>query len=167
MLSLTKAVMECNISVRLDSPSSSPCNSHLHIPETEGLPPTLREWLYEKDDKGVLVRELDSLQITLGPYNDSYFATDGKHLKWANLPDQLNEAIKNNRTSDGLWKAQCCPRLVALGAAGDYIMITEGHGGSWILNKYQGLKDCLEVLRDGSFSVIAVIKLLQLCFVLC
>jgi hypothetical protein len=147
--------------LRKASPLSSPPDGNSHNTESEGLPPTLREWLYEKDDKGVLVRELDSLQITLGPYNNSYFATDSKHLKWANLPDQLNEAIKNNRTSDGLWKAQCCPRLMALGAAGDYIMITEGNGGSWILNKYQGLKDCLDVLRDGSFSVIAVILMLQ------
>jgi len=121
-----------------------------------GIPKSLNDWLYEKDAEGYVVRELKNLQISFGPNSDSWFATDGVQARWSNLPSGLNIALKKQRKPGGGWNNK--PRLVVLGALENYIMITEGHGGSWYLSNYRELKAIIDILKqkDGGFEVIHV-----------
>ena len=124
--------------------------------ECASIPPALREWLYATDSNNVLVRELDDLRVSLGPNNNSFFAHDGKSYKWSNLPSGLNAAIQQRRGSSGGWAD--APRLVCLGADESYIMATEGGGGSWKLDNYRSLRECIDIIkdRDEQLSLIQV-----------
>lgn len=104
----------------------------------KGLPERLRTWLVETDRKGVLVRDIENLKVSLGPNNNSWFASDGKGFVWHNLPQPLNQAIAKLRNSNGTFHT--VPRVVALGLDDNYIMITEKNGGSWQLSNYPTLQ---------------------------
>lgn len=110
------------------------------------MPDGLTKWLYAKDSDGDLVRDLESLRVSLGPYNRSFFAFDGKAYLWQNLPEALSDAIQERRNPSGDFAA--APRLVELGVGENYIMITGGQGGSWSLGNYRELDGMIDVLRE-------------------
>jgi hypothetical protein len=105
------------------------------------LPEELIHFIEEKDDKGEPLRSIRSLRVTIGPYNESFFATDGRSWRWMNLPEGLLEALQA-RAKDGKWTDR--PRLVALGADGDFLLITEKHTAIWDLSHYRTLAKMLE-----------------------
>ena len=120
------------------------------------LPQTLQKWLLEKDASGNAQRNLQKLKISLGPYNESYFATDGTSTRWLNLPTGLGQALENRRKPGGGWTAE--PRLVALGTMSNYIMITDNNGGNWSLPNYKELDAIIDVIKDmeGGLGLIHV-----------
>jgi hypothetical protein len=128
----------------------------INIIGASGIPEALRDWLYEKDSEGYAVRELKGLRIVFGPNNDSWFATDGLQYRWINLPPGLDAALENRRSPGGGWTDR--PRLIALGAMKNFIMITEGNGGSWLLSQYRQLDAVLDILKakDDGFALIHV-----------
>ena len=126
----------------------------------DGLPATLSAWLNKKNSEGLITRDLTKVRLTLGPENASFFVTDGNDYLWCNLPSGLNETINKCRNlSGGLIHA---PRLVALGVKGNFIFITTGNGGSWVLGEYPELEKFVRELkaaygdRPGMFASVAV-----------
>jgi len=121
-----------------------------------GLPQTLEKWLFEKDASGNAQRNLEKLKISLGPYNESYFATDGTSTRWLNLPTGLAKALESRRKPGGGWKAE--PRLVALGTMNNYIMITDQNDGNRSLPNYKELDAIIDVIRkmEGGLGLIRV-----------
>ncbi|CAK7222713.1 hypothetical protein SBRCBS47491_004953 [Sporothrix bragantina] len=128
-----------------------------------GLPAHLAAWLDKKDHKGRLVHNIAGIRLALGPNNASYFVTDGKAYQWLNLPPGLKSAL------DGLSKPgggfTYAPRIVALGARGNYMMITAGNGGSWSVAAYPELDTFLDEKKAqhgslaGLFSNVATVTL--------
>ena len=115
----------------------------------DGLPESLRKWLYKKDDSGNYARDFPKIRVTMGPYNQSFFATDGSSSWWLNLPEGLKDAIKKRRSNDGTGPFTDMPRLVALGVDGDYFMLTEKHAASWRLSGYRGLRELIDQIKDS------------------
>ena len=122
----------------------------------------LKEFLFEKDASGVCIRKFPTLRVTLGPYNKSYWADDGASFRWNNLPSTLHTHLKGLQTSSGNWTD--APRIVALGANDNFVLVTEGHGGLWSLPHYRELDSILDSLRDmkGSGSGFSLIHRLVL-----
>lgn len=123
-------------------------------PVSDGLPEALRAFLHEKQ-AGKPVRSLSQIRVTLGPYNKSWWAHDGTQYRWHNLPAGLSEELESRRKPGGGWTMT--PRLVALGASDNYVMITDGHGGAWHLSSYRELDQMLDLMKedaDKRFSMI-------------
>ena len=129
---------------------------HELIAESENIPETLKEWLYEKSADGELSRQLEKLKITLGPANESYFASDGTSYKWLNLPTGFSYALQTRRKPVGGWTSD--PRIVSLGFNGSYVYITEGNGGAWDVSKYRSLDASIDVIKkkEGGLGLIKV-----------
>jgi hypothetical protein len=119
---------------------------------TAGLPLELKSWLLEKNSDGP-VRDFPNLRITLGPNNKSWYATDGKSWKWKNLPAGLSTAL-SDRMKDGQWTIE--PRLVCLGANDNYLMITEAHGGAWLLTGYPELDQMVDAFKESESGLSIV-----------
>jgi len=113
---------------------------------SKGIPTILSDWLYEKDANGECARHFHSLNISLGPGNNSFWATDGNSAKWTNLPEPLQKAITAN-LKDGAWID--APRIVSLGVDGDYIMITTNHAASWRLNHYKEFDAVFDTMKEN------------------
>lgn len=116
----------------------------------------LRDWLLEKDASGSLKRDLQRLQVTLGPFNESFFATDGSSSVWLNLPAGLSTAMQRRRKPGGGLSDP--PRLVALGAMQSYMMVTHTNGGVWSFPNYGELNAIIDGIKAsaGDLSVIHV-----------
>jgi len=129
----------------------------LHIQCSGKLPQALRTWLLEEDSSGVPVRELEKLKVSLGPFNTSFFATDGTSWRWENLPAVLQKALNDRLGSNGRWLNQADkPRMVVLGAHDTYVLINHGGGGQWELDDYKALDEVIRTLakREDRFDLI-------------
>ncbi|CAK7224552.1 hypothetical protein SCUCBS95973_005555 [Sporothrix curviconia] len=128
-----------------------------------GLPCDLEAWLDKKDSSGRLARTVADIRLALGPDNASYFVTDGKDYSWSNLPTGLHNFVESLRKPGGGFTS--APRIVALGAQGNYMMITAGHGGAWSVAAYPELDTFLDEKKvkhcnmPGMFSNVASVSL--------
>jgi hypothetical protein len=80
----------------------------------------------------------------LGPYNASFFVHDSSAYLWMSIPDGLLNALQS-RIKDGSWADK--PRIVALGADDNFLLITEKNTAIWDLENYKAVSDMLEVAR--------------------
>jgi hypothetical protein len=94
--------------------------------------------------------------VALGPYNESYFVTDGSASQWLKLPSELQKAIQGYRKPGGGWLD--APRLVALGAHGNYLLVTEQNAANWKLEHYRALQYIIQTLgkEANGLSIIKV-----------
>lgn len=104
--------------------------------ETANIPTSLEAFLYETKF-GSLVRDLNTLHVSFGTSTGSFYATDGSSWRWDNLPPPLQAALLMRRGFKGAWRDP--PRLVSLGADGDFILLTVGNGYTMQLTKYPEL----------------------------
>jgi hypothetical protein len=124
----------------------------LAIPEADkktglqGLPPALHEWLIGKDPNGIPKREFPKIRIVLGPYNNSYWATDGSFFKWSNLPTALNKQLKTIRKLGGEWTDT--PKLIVLGVNNNFVLITEKGSLCWCLTYYRQLDAIFDTNKE-------------------
>ncbi|KAF2877561.1 hypothetical protein BDV95DRAFT_481538 [Massariosphaeria phaeospora] len=114
-----------------------------HI-DSQGLPPELANFLYAEDRQHVLLRKIPQLRLTLGPYNRSFFVHDSSAYLWMNLPSGLLSAIQS-RVKEGNWLDR--PRIVALGADDNFLLVTENHSAVWDLSNYRTISSMLEFSR--------------------
>lgn len=129
------------------------------------LPNPLVTYLYASHPH--VIRDLQTLSITLGPY-DSFYAHDKTSAQWANLPPLLEKAVLNRLESQDAWKTvwkengQEAPSFVSLGADGTYFMRTVCGGGSWDLKitpktESDGMKGTNTFLEEAKdFKGVAV-----------
>ncbi|KAF2824415.1 hypothetical protein CC86DRAFT_55356 [Ophiobolus disseminans] len=117
-------------------------NGHNRI-DSDGLPLELREFLYARDPQRGFERDFSRIQCSIGPYNASFFVHDGSAYRWLNLPPKLLLALQS-RINDGNWTDR--PRLVALGANDNFVLITDKHAPVWTLNNYDSLSNLLDSL---------------------
>ena len=127
------------------------------------LPNPLTEYLYGGQPH--IIRDLNTLSITLGPW-DSYYAHDKTTASWSNLPPPLEKALEHRLVSQDklktTWKddGRDAPSFVTLGADGSYFMRTVKGGGSWDLKakeKEEGMKGTNKFLEDSpDFNGVAV-----------
>jgi hypothetical protein len=103
--------------------------------EHSGLPPELNGFL------SVQSRDIPKIRCTLGPYNSSFFIHDSASYLWKNLPGSLLVALQKN-IQDGSWIDR--PRLVALGAGDNFLLITEKNASVWDLRHYKSAVTFLE-----------------------
>jgi hypothetical protein len=104
--------------------------------ETANIPTLLQTFLYETEF-GSLVRDLNTLRVSFGTSTGSFYATDGSSWQWDNLPPSLEAALLERGHPNGVWRDP--PRLVSLGADGDFILLTVGNGYTMRLTKYPEL----------------------------
>lgn len=126
----------------------------------DGLPKSLTEFLYERDVQGFAARTIPSLQVSLGPYNKSWWATDGVKWKWYNLPAELTKEIGKIQRQGGGWTVT--PRFVSLGVGGDYIMLTDANGGTYNLSNYRELHALIVALSAQDANGLSLIHRLYL-----
>jgi len=118
---------------------------------SNGIPKILHDWLYEKNSRGDSVRAFSKLNISLGPGEDSFWATDGSSCKWNNLPAQLQTALDAN-LKDGRWTDT--PRILSLGFGGDYVMITGRNAASWRLDHYKSIDTFFDSIKaNGTMAL--------------
>jgi len=96
--------------------------------ESSGLPAELAEFVHTRN------RNISNIRCTLGPYNSSFFVHDNTSYLWKNLPGPLLVALQNN-IQDGSWTDR--PRLVALGAGDNFLLVTEKNATVWDLRHYK------------------------------
>ena len=149
-------ILACAIAWRVFHPAPESNESNeLHREGSKDLPDKLQSFLFERNQNGHLVRKVDKLRVSLGPYNNSWWATDGANWKWNTLPAELNKALGQRRKPGGGWTTT--PRLVSLGSNDNFILITEGGGGVWQLSSYPKLKSLVEAVMkakpNGTFEI--------------
>jgi hypothetical protein len=110
--------------------------------ESSGLPSELNEFVYARD------RNIANIRCTLGPYNASFFVHDNASYLWNNLPDQLLSSLQGI-IQDGNWTDR--PRLVALGASNNFLLVTEKNAARWDVRNYNELS---KLLKQGHVSAI-------------
>ncbi|KAJ4989975.1 hypothetical protein SVAN01_04622 [Stagonosporopsis vannaccii] len=115
-----------------------------------GLPDELTKFLYARNDQGQLVRSIPAIRCVLGPYNTSFFAHDSAGYLWMNLPHGLLTALQS-RIKNGSWTDR--PRVVALGADDNFLLITEKNRAIWDLEHYKRLSDFLESSRSQGYGI--------------
>jgi hypothetical protein len=120
-----------------------------------GIPTALNTWLYEKDAEGDCVRHFDKLKVSLGPGDDSFFASDGSSYKWSNLPEPLQKALDAN-LENGTWKDS--PRIVSLGFDGDYVMVTANNAAAWRLNHFKPLDTLFETMKENGTTSLSHVR---------
>lgn len=120
-----------------------------HI-DSQGLPQELREFIYAQNAQKGLVRNIRSIRCTLGPYNASFFAHDGSAYRWMNLPSGLLSALES-RIMRGEWSDR--PRIVALGANNNFVLLTEKNAAVWNLGNYQTASKMLDYASQQSNGV--------------
>ncbi|KAF2704310.1 hypothetical protein K504DRAFT_473522 [Pleomassaria siparia CBS 279.74] len=111
-----------------------------HI-DSHGLPPELDAFLYATTPDNILLRNIPRLRLTLGPYNDSFFAHDSSAYQWMNLPPSLLSALQA-RITGSAWHDK--PRIVALGADDNFILITSANAAVWTLSNYRTMNTMLD-----------------------
>ncbi|EUC35700.1 hypothetical protein COCCADRAFT_66389, partial [Bipolaris zeicola 26-R-13] len=93
-------------------------------------------------------RKIPQLRCYLGPYNSSFFTHDSSSYLWQNLPPPFLSALEKN-IKNGKWRDR--PRIVALGADANFILITEKNTAVWDLPCYPHLRSLLEEKKkEGS-----------------
>jgi hypothetical protein len=112
--------------------------------DSHGLPQELLEFLYARNAHNTYIRNVPHIRCSLGPYNSSFFTHDGSAYRWMNLPDMLLSALEA-RIKDGNWIDS--PRLVALGASNNFVLITKKHTAVWNLEHYNTLANLLQFSR--------------------
>lgn len=112
--------------------------------ESQGLPDELTSFLYATNSRGIPVRMIPNLRLTLGPHNESFFVGDGVAYLWLNLPPQLLAALQS-RISNGRWVER--PRIVALGVDQNFAFISGASSSVWHLPDYRNLANMLEFAR--------------------
>ncbi|KAL5375936.1 hypothetical protein DPSP01_010801 [Paraphaeosphaeria sporulosa] len=123
-----------------------------HI-ESHNLPTELTTFLHAKNPQGRPTRNIPAIRLTLGPHNASFFVHDAGSYIWMNLPSGLLTALQA-RIKDGNWTDR--PRLVALGADANYLLLTERHAAVWDLRHYTTLSRMLEYSRTQARGIADV-----------
>ncbi|KAF2111108.1 hypothetical protein BDV96DRAFT_500084 [Lophiotrema nucula] len=121
--------------------------------ESQGLPSELYDFVYAKNKTNLYARDIPKLRVTLGPYNSSFFAHDQGAYLWMNLPPALLSAIQI-RIKGGAWVDK--PRIVALGADANFLLITEKHAAVWDLRNYRTLNSMIEFSRTQERGIAEV-----------
>lgn len=124
-------------------------NGDDHI-DSHGLPVELQEFLYARNALQRFVRDVPYIRCSLGPYNSSFFAHDGSTYRWMNLPPVLLSALQV-RITDGNWTDR--PRLVALGANDNFVLITEKHAAIWSLQNYKTITNLLGFAKNQELGI--------------
>jgi hypothetical protein len=112
--------------------------------ESQGLPKELNDFLYAQDSQRQPLRSIPSLRLVLGAYNSSFFVSDQSSCLWMNLPLPLLKALQA-RIQGGLWMDK--PRIIALGADQDFVLVTEKHSVAWHLPHYVSLGKTLQYVK--------------------
>lgn len=112
--------------------------------DSSGLPEDLVKFLHARNSQGQTVRNISAIRCVLGPYNASFFAHDSAAYIWMSLPEGLLTALQS-RIKNGSWADK--PRIVALGADDDFLLITEKDIAIWDLDNYKTVSDMLEAAR--------------------
>lgn len=86
----------------------------------------------------------------LGPYNASFFVHDSSAYLWMSIPDGLLNALQS-RIKDGSWVDK--PRIVALGADDNFLLITEKNIAIWDLENYKAVSGMLERARAQALGI--------------
>lgn len=116
--------------------------------ESANIPNLLEAFLYERKS-GRLVRNLETLRVSFGTSSGSFYATDGSTWQWNNLPPSMQAALSVRRDTRGGWRDP--PRLVSLGADGDFILLTVGNGYTMQLTNYPVLDEAFnEHIKSAS-----------------
>lgn len=125
---------------------------------SSGLPEELTNFLYARNDHNQLIRNIPTIRCVLGPYNTSFVVHDSAAYLWMNIPQGLLTALQA-RIKNGSWTDR--PRIVALGADEDFLLLTEKHKAIWSLEHYKRLSDFLESSRaqDHGIQSIAAVTL--------
>ncbi|KAF1832699.1 hypothetical protein BDW02DRAFT_590255 [Decorospora gaudefroyi] len=110
-------------------------NTGIDRVEWSGLPSELVEFLHNRN------RDIRNLRCVLGPYNSSFFVHDNASYLWKNLPEKLLSGLKAN-IQDGNWIDR--PRIVALGAGNNFLLVTEKNAVLWDLRNYEALSKLIQ-----------------------
>ncbi|KAH9876993.1 hypothetical protein IAQ61_002354 [Plenodomus lingam] len=121
------------------------------------LPPELTTFLYDQSARGQWTRNVPNIQCVLGPYNDSWFVHDGIAYSWMNLPPKLLAALQT-KIEDGNWTDR--PRILALGANSNFILVTEKHNAIWELPQYRSLSTLLSSAQSKHNGVAEMHRLI-------
>ncbi|KAL1594321.1 hypothetical protein SLS60_010080 [Paraconiothyrium brasiliense] len=124
-----------------------------HQPESQGLPTELTNFLCATNAQGRLLRNIPAIRLTLGPHNSSFFVHDSASYIWMNLPPELLKALQS-RIKDGNWIDR--PRIVALGADSNFLLLTEKHAAVWDLGFYTTISRMLEYSRTQNRGIADV-----------
>lgn len=109
-----------------------------------GLPDELMDFIYSKNPHGQPTRNISAIRCVLGAYNSSFFVHDSSAYLWMSIPDGLLSALQA-RIKNGSWIDK--PRIVALGADDNFMLITEKNAAIWDLENYKTASDMLEFSR--------------------
>lgn len=100
-------------------------------------------WLEEKGSDGNYTRPFNKVRLTLGPYNESFFAHDTSSYRWRGLPKDLDDALEKFRKPGGGWLD--APKVLSLGYNGDYVMVTMNGARAWKLSSYKSCDQLLDL----------------------
>jgi len=125
-----------------------------HQIQSDGLPTHLHAFLTERDRYDRYTRDIRNIRVTIGPQNASWYATDGKSWMWQNLPPNLESALHAHKSPAGRWTS--APRIVALGADGDFLLITESNAATWSLSRYRMLSKMIQFSKTQANGIAAV-----------
>lgn len=118
------------------------------VSEFVGLPENLGAWVGTQDTQGFSTRKISQLRISLGPADASYWVTDGGPCQWYNVPDGLDAALKKRKSPEKGWTDR--PRLVSIGAGGNWVLITQANKASWAIDeRYSHLKELLQIIKQN------------------
>ncbi|KAF3043658.1 hypothetical protein E8E12_004932 [Didymella heteroderae] len=115
-----------------------------------GLPDELTDFLYTKNPQGQLIRNIPAIRCVVGPYNSSFFVHDSSAYLWMSIPDGLLQSLQS-RIKNGSWIDK--PRIVALGADDNFLLITEKNVAIWDLENYKTVSDMLEFARAQEHGI--------------
>jgi hypothetical protein len=132
-------------------------SGHDHI-NSQGLPEELTDFLYARNAQHTWIRDVPNIRCTLGPYNSSFFAHDSSAYRWMNLPTDLLLVLQS-KIKDGDWIDR--PRIVALGANNNFVLVTKKDAAVWNLENYKTIANLLECsdTHHNSISDIHAITL--------
>lgn len=120
-----------------------------HI-DSAGLPPELVEFLYKRNTNGEFVRDIPQIRCFLGAYNSSFIAHDGAAYLWMDIPQGLLAALQS-RIKDGQWTDK--PRVIALGADNNFLLLTEKHAAVWELSRYIAISRFLDNSKKRLYGI--------------
>ncbi|ORY11342.1 hypothetical protein BCR34DRAFT_565470 [Clohesyomyces aquaticus] len=103
--------------------------------ESQDLLKELNDFLYAK------TRNIRALRLSLGSYNESFFVHDQANCLWMNLPAELLVALQA-RIKVGRWIDR--PKIVALGANQNFVLVTERNVVIRDLRNYRQLSAWLD-----------------------
>ncbi|KAF2805481.1 uncharacterized protein BDZ99DRAFT_450053 [Mytilinidion resinicola] len=129
-------------------------NSGSNQIQSDGLPIHLETFLSERDRYDRNARDIRNIRVTLGPQNSSWYATDGKSWMWQNLPRNLESALHSQKSSAGSWTSP--PRIVALGADTNFLLITESNAAFCSLSQYRTLRKMIQFSKTQVNGIAAI-----------